>query len=310
MCILKTLSLIKEKLKQTRLAPVYRIVRGYILSAYEKTLSDEHYLNKKYQKAFGKKISRDNPQTFNEKLNWLKLYWYDPKAEICSDKYAVRAYLESIGLGHLLNELIAVYDSVDKIDFDSLPSKFVLKCTHGSACNIICEDKDKLDRSKTKKKLNKWMKLNYYWFSREWVYKNLKPRIICEKFLKDDVLRELIDYKFFCFNGVPEYVMLVTERFSDTGLKLDFYDTQWNHLEFRRDHPMSGRKLIQPANYDIMLEYAKVLSSEFPFVRVDFFEVNGKVYFGELTFFPGGGFEQFQPVEYDYKFGEKLILPK
>lgn len=297
-----------QKIKKTKASNIYRKFRTIFRKAYNRTLSDEKLLNKMFLKKFGRKISKENPQTFNEKLQWLKLYWRDPKAEICADKYLVREYVGEKGLGHLLNDLIGVYDNVDEIDLDQLPEQFVLKCTHGSGCNIICKDKNLLNWDDAKEKLSSWMKINYYWPSREWVYKNHEPKIICERYLDDEKVGELIDYKFFCFNGEPEYIMTGTDRFSKDGLKVDFFDVHFNHLDFTRDHPMKGDNIEKPKNFDKMLEYSKVLSKDFPFVRVDFYEANGKLFLGELTFFPGGGFEKFQPEEYDYSFGEKLNL--
>ena len=300
--------LILNRIKKTKAAKIYRKIRTIVKEVYNRTLSDDYFLNKEFLKRFGKTISKENPQTFNEKIQWLKLYWRDPIAEKCADKYQVREYVKNKGLSIILNELIEVYDNVEEINLDILPNKFVLKCTHGSGCNIICKDKNQLDWKDTKKKLSSWMKKDYYLPSREWVYKNLDPRIICERYLDDRKSGELIDYKFFCFNGSPEYIMTGTDRFSVEGLKVDFFDVNFVHLDFTRDHPMKGYGIEKPKNLDKMIWYSKILSSDFPFARVDFYEVNEKIYFGELTFFPGGGFEKFQPEEYDYLFGQKLNL--
>ena len=300
---------IKGKLENAKYINAFRLIRKYFKTIYYRTFSDKKFLNKKFKEVFGREISKNNPRSFNEKLQWLKLYWYDPIAEICVDKYLVREYLEKLGLGHLLNDLIDVYDRVEDIKFEKLPEKFVLKCTHGSKCNIICKNKHDLDWKTAKKKLSNWMSTNYYWFSREWVYKKIKPRIVCEKFLEDDFFGELVDYKFFCFNGIPLYIMVGTERFSNTGLKVDYYDTQWNHLEIKQDDPFSGKDISKPQNLESMIKYAKQLSSKFSFVRIDFYEANMKLYFGEFTFFPSGGFEKFQPEKYDFDLGNELKLP-
>lgn len=303
-------TLIKDKLKQTKYAYIYRNLKVSAKKAYYKTLSDDKYLNKIYKDIFGREINRENPITFNEKLQWLKLYWYDPKAEMCVDKYEVRDYLKSKGLGHLLNDLIAVYNNVDEINLKDLPDKFVLKCTHGSGCNIICEDINKLDWGESKRKLRKWMNTNYYWSSREWVYKKLKPRVICERFLKDDVFNELIDYKFFCFNGEPLFIMVGSERFTELGLSVKYKDINWNDLNMITGEDRICKKEInKPKNFDKMIEYAALLSIDFPFVRVDFYEANNVLYFGEMTFFPAGGFEKFYPESFDYEFGNNLSLP-
>ncbi|MDD3926671.1 MAG: ATP-grasp fold amidoligase family protein [bacterium] len=297
----------KDKLKDTRCADLYRILRGRIQQIYYRTLSDEKYLNFRFKKIFGKEISKDNPQSFNEKLQWLKLYWYAPDAEICSDKYAVRGYLEEIGLGHLLNDLIAVYDSVNEIDINRLPEKFVLKCTHGSGYNIICENKYRLNWIVAKAKLQQWIRMNYYWSCREWVYRNIKPRIVCERFLKDDATGELYDYRFFCFDGEPELVYFSSER-PDRAIS-DFYDLNWSPLSIGWGYEPSGKVFPKPIAFEKMIGYARKLSSGFPHVRVDFYEVNGKVYFGELTFFHGGGFGRFFPDEIDVELGNRITLP-
>lgn len=299
-----------DNLKTTMLVDLYRKIRGYFIEKYYRSLSDEQYLNLLFEKSFGKNISTENPSSFNEKIQWLKLYWYDQKAELCADKYEVRGYVKEKGLDFLLNELIGVYDDVDEIKINDLPDQFVLKCTHGSGCNIICENKRELNWVESQKKINKWMKRNYYWPSREWVYKNIKPRIVCEKYLSDKVMGELVDYKFYCFNGRPEYIKFASERHSATGVKMDFFDKAWNHLDVKRGHPMGTIEKLKPKNFELMLDSAIKLSQEFPFVRVDFYEANGKLYFGELTFFPAGGFEKFEPEKYDYFFGDKLTLPK
>ncbi len=221
----------------------------------------------------------------------------------------VRNYLKERGLGHLLNDLIAKYDSVEEIDLQKLPNRFVLKATHGSGWNIICKEKKLFDWSDAQKKLKRWMYDNYYFHSFEWPYKEIKPRIICEKFLQDEKRGELLDYKFMCFNGKVRCLFVCSDRHSPTGLKVDFYDLDWNIMPFYRYYPNSGKKIDKPKYLSEMVKYAEILSKPFPFVRVDFYEIEGNIIFGELTFFPGSGMEYFRPQSYDYVLGSWITLP-
>ncbi len=299
---------IKKLVQKTPFIKLYRGMRSFIRQTYYRMLPEKKHLDILFTNVFGRHIDWENPKTFNEKLQWLKVYDKNPEHTKLVDKYAVREYIkETIGEEYLI-PMIAVYDKVSDIDFDALPDSFVLKCTHGSACNIICPDKSKLDIKAAKKKLKKWMKTNYYSLSREWPYKNVKPRIVCEKFMKDEATNDLRDYKFFCFNGKMYFSFVASER--QTDLKVTFFDKNWNKLPFERSHPCSKVPLSKPLNYDKMLQLAEQLSKDEPFLRVDFYEINNKIYFGELTFFPGGAFEAFDPEEYDYKFGELIDLSK
>ena len=255
----------------------------------------------------GKKLNLDVPVTYNEKLQWLKLYDRKPEYSKYVDKYTVRSYIsETIGEQYLI-PLLGVYDSVEEINWDSLPNKFVLKCTHGSGSNIICTDKDKLDIRTSKIKLNKLMKKSWYWFGREWLYKNVKPRIICEKYMVDESGTELKDYKFFCFDGEPKALFVATDRGIDT--RFDFFDLNFNHLPFMQHYKNSVKKIVKPIGFDEMIQLSKILSKDIPHVRVDFYDIYGSIYFGELTFFHFSGFEKFEPEEYDELFGSWLELP-
>jgi hypothetical protein len=272
-------------------------------------ISDKLYLKSMYYFQLGKKLDLGNPKTFNEKLQWLKIYDRRPQYTKLVDKYLVRDYIsKTIGEQYLI-PLIDVYDDVKDIDWDMLPNRFVLKCTHGSGCNIICEDKKKLDIETSIKKLNKWMKRNYYFHAREWSYRNVKPRIICERYMIDESGFELKDYKFMCFNGKVKCSFVCLNRNSATGLNVDFYDLDWKPMPFERHFPNSGIVVPKPKNYNKMIEFAEKLSKGIPFVRVDFYEANGALYFGELTFFPGAGFEEFTPEKYDYLLGSWIELP-
>ena len=268
-------------------------------------ISDEEFIKQLYKNAFGKELNLDNPTTFNEKLNWLKLNCKNPIATKCADKYEVRQYIKEKGYSEILNDLLGVYESVEEIDINKLPDKFVLKATHGSGWNLIVKDKNKLNWTAWKLIMKSWLKQNFYYYGREYVYKNIKPRIICEKYLEDSN-QELLDYKIYCFNGTPKFIQIDVDRF--TNHTSNYYDTYWNEMSFQYDDENSGRVIEKPKNLDRMLDIAKVLSKEFEHVRVDFYEVDGRLYFGELTFFTASGTAKFNPEEYDEKIGGWLEL--
>ncbi len=271
---------------------------------------DKKYLEKVFECIMGKELDLDNPQTFNEKLQWLKLYDRKPEYTTMVDKYAVKKYVADIIGEEYIIPTLGVWNHFDEIDFDKLPNQFVLKCTHDSGGIVICKDKNKLDLKSAKKKIEKCLKRNYYWSSREWPYKDVRPRIIAEKYMEDRQAHELIDYKFMCFNGEVKCSFTCSERFSEDGLKVTFFDKCWNVMPFERHYPASKNPPKKPINYNKMIQFSEQLSKGIPFVRVDFYEINGQLYFGELTFYPGGGFEEFTPEDWDYKIGSWLKLPK
>ena len=256
----------------------------------------------------GYKLNLKNPKTFNEKLQWIKLYDRNPLMPKCVDKYTVREYVESVGCGEILNELIWEGFNPEDIPFDKLPKKFVIKVTHGSTFNIICTDKNKLDCEDTIKKCKKWLKEKFIPCYGEWFYGIEKPRIVIEKYLEDKSRKgDLMDYKIFCFNGEPKIVDVHCGRFS--GHRRNIYDLDWNMQEdvyFKYEH-FNG--IERPKELDKALEYAKKLSANFNHVRVDFFIVNGKLFFGELTFTNGAGLDTIKPYEFDLKMGSWLKLP-
>lgn len=266
-------------------------------------IPDKQYISWQYQRHMGEPINWENPQTFNEKLQWMKVYWRDSLATKCADKYAVREYVEEIIGEQYLNKLLGVYDKVELINFDELPNKFVIKATHGSAMNLICSDKTKVDWQIEKKKLNRWLKTNYYNGNREWVYKDIKPRIICEDYLGDNIT----DYKLYCFHGEPKYWFVATDRSS--GVKADYYELDWAKAPFRWIYPPNTSTFKKPEKSEEMIKLARALSKPFPFVRVDFYEIKGEIYFGELTFFHGSGFGWYEPKEYNYTLGKMINLP-
>lgn len=274
-------------------------------------LSDEAYLKLVYRLIFGRKLDLKNPKTFNEKLQWLKLYNRKPEYTLMVDKYEVKGYIaEQIGEEYVIPTL-GVWDNFDDIDFDSLPNQFVLKCTHDSGGLVICKDKSNLDVTKAREKINKALTRRFYYFGREWPYKNVKPRIIAEKYMVDKTVDELRDYKLFCFNGEPKVTLVCSGRFSEGGLREDFFDEQWNHISIKRPgHPNENTVIPKPINFEQMKMLAHQLFKSIPFLRVDFYEIDGKLYFGELTFYPASGFEEFEPNKWDYEMGEWIHLPE
>lgn len=271
-------------------------------------IPDKLYLKLMFQRRINKKLNLDNPKSYNEKLQWLKLNDRNPEYIKMVDKYEVRKYIsEKIG-GDYLIPLIGLYENFDDIDFENLPNQFVIKCTHDSGGIIICKDKSTFSISDAKKKINNNLKKNYYYHGREWAYKYIEPRIIIEKYMVDESATQLKDYKFFCFNGEPKAMFVATDRGIDT--RFDFFDLDFNHLPFMQHYKNSDKLIRKPAGFEKMVELARVLSEGIPHVRVDFYDINGKIYFGELTFFHFSGFEKFEPEEYDYIFGSWLDLPK
>lgn len=273
-------------------------------------IPDKLYLKLQYKNFIGKKLDLKNPETFNEKLQWLKLYNRNPLYTQLVDKYEVRKYIaKTIGEEYLI-PLLGVYDNFDEIDFDVLPSKFVLKPNHTSGNVYICKDKSQINYIQLKKEVNMWLKRRYYWIHREWPYKNVKPRIICEKYMVDESGTELKDYKFMCFNGEVKCIFVCLNRNSVNGLNINIYDPSWNLMPFGRpNHLNSNTTILKPKNFYKMVQFAEKLSRDIPFVRVDFYETNGRLYFGELTFYPGAGFEEFNPESYDYLLGSWIRLP-
>ena len=274
-------------------------------------MSDERFLKTVYKLHFGKELDLENPRTFNEKLQWLKLYDRKPEYTRMVDKFGAKEYVaEKIGEEYIIPTL-GVWDKFEDIDFDSLPDSFVLKCTHDSGGLVICKDKSKLDLKSAEKKLKKFLKRKYFYIWREWPYKNVKPRIIAEKYMEDEKTAELRDYKFFCFNGEAKLLFIATDRqTAGEETKFDFFDMEFNHLPFTNGHPNAEQPPEKPLCFAEMRELAEKLSAGIPHLRVDFYEVNGKVYFGELTFSHWSGMTPFEPEEWDGKLGSWIDLKK
>ena len=270
---------------------------------------DKVFLKIVYKCRTGLKLNLDNPKRFNEKLQWLKLYDRQTRYVTYVDKYKVRQHVSDlIGEEHLI-PLEGVWDSVEEIDFDKLPDRCVLKCTHDSG-GVVFFERGKTNAKKAKQRLRSSLNSDYFLRGREWSYKDVKRRIIAEQFMQnDDEKKRLIDYKFMCFNGKPEIIMTCTDR-SSMGVKVTFFDMEWNRLPFERHYPSDQSEIKRPRTFEQMKDIAAKLSSDIPFVRVDLYEINGTVYFGELTLYPGCGFEEFRPDEWDEKLGDMIVLPE
>lgn len=274
-------------------------------------LDDKKYLERMFRVQLGKNLNFENPVTFNEKIQWLKINNRESEYTIMVDKYKVREYIsETIGEQYLI-PLLGVWDSPDEINFDILPDEFVLKCNHNSGMGMcICKNKSTLNIEKVKQDLSNGLNENYYLLYREWPYKNVEKKIIAEKYMSDQG-KELQDYKIHCFNGIPKIILVCRDRFSDTGLTEDFFDIEWNHLNISRENcKHSVDKIKAPKNLKLMLRLARILSENIPFVRIDFYEINGKVYFGEITFFPASGLKKFIPEKWDIDLGNEIQLNK
>ena len=276
-----------------------------IVNKYRSILDDEIYLKQVFKYLVGYELNLNNPKSFNEKLQWLKIHDRNPLYKSLVDKEKVKESVgKLIGEKHII-PTIGVWDKFENIDFDALPEQFVLKCTHDTGSVFFCKDKTTFDFSAAEKKIRKALSTNIYWAGREWPYKDVKPRIIAEKYIGEN----LTDYKFLCFNGTPQYIFTCTERFSGTGLKVTWFDTAWNRLDFERHYPASSKKIDRPSQLQKMLEISRTLSEGIPFVRVDLYEKEDQIIFGELTFYPGSGFEEFNPEKWDYVLGECMQLP-
>ena len=272
-------------------------------------LSDETFLKIAYKVRFGKKLNLDNPISFNEKLQWLKLYNQDSKYVTMVDKIAVKKYIAKIVGEDIIIPTLGVYNTFDEINFNDLPNQFVIKCNHDSGNVVICKDKTCFDFKQAKHIITKALKNNLFYWGREWPYKKVTPKIIVEKYMEDKETNELRDYKFFCFDGKVKFMFVATDR-SIHDTKFNFYDLNFNLLPFTQHYPNDKRNIVKPKNFDKMVKLAETLSKDIPHVRVDFYEVNGKIYFGEFTFYHFSGFVPFSPEVWDEKIGRMLKLPK
>ena len=273
-------------------------------------MPDDLYLKYQYRANMGERLNLVTPVTFNEKLQWLKLHDRKKKYTKMVDKSSAKEiFAQMIGKDHII-KTYGVWDTFDEIDFESLPKRFVLKCTHDSGSIVICRDKDKLDIAKAKAKLESAMRINGYWYAREWPYKNVKPRILAEEYMEnivDGKPQEMVDYKFYCFNGVPQYLYVSQGLENHETAAISFFTMDWEFAPFgRSDYKPFSELPVKPTKFDEMIAIAKKVSKGIPFLRVDLYEINGIVYFTEFTFTPNGGYMPFQPKDWDFKVG-KLI---
>lgn len=271
-------------------------------------IPDSTMVKIQYKIKTGRKVNLKNPQRFTEKLQWIKLNYRDDLITQCSDKFAVRKYVEAKGFPNILVPLLGVYNNVDDIDVTKLPEKFVLKITNGTHSNIFCEDKDNFDFDIARIELQTLLDRKSISPGREWGYHNIIPKIICETYMEKDSNNDLIDYKFFCFNGKAYCLYVITERYTN-GARLGIYDLNFNRLPYNRaDIPPIVNEIEKPENFDQMIEIAETLSKDFPHVRVDLYNVKGKIYFGELTFYDASGYQSYIPDEFDILLGHRLQL--
>ena len=274
-------------------------------------LPDKRHIKWMYYASFGKHPNLDNPVTFNEKLQWLKLYDRNPLYTHLVDKYEVKEYVEGkIGSQYVI-PTYGIWRNFNDIDFNSLPNQFVLKTTHdgGGAGVVICENKNGLDIEKARERIQGSLRRDVYQDLREWPYKDVPHRILAEKLL-DNEGQPLQDYKIHCFNGEPKFILVCKDRYEKSGLTEDFYDCMWGHIPVRRPkHPNSVTPIEMPSELTEMLKLSRVLSAGIPFVRTDYYVSSGQIYFGEMTFYPTSGYTAFVPEEYDNIFGQWLKLP-
>ena len=289
--------------------PYYRF-ESFGSRGYYNHLTDEEYISRMFKAKMGYELDLNNPKTFNEKLQWLKLHDRKQIYTTMVDKYAVKEYVASIIGEDYIIPTLGVWDSFDEIDFDALPDKFVLKCTHDSGGLVICKDKSKLDIVAARKKINRSLKTNYFYYGREWPYKNVKPRIIAEKYMENTITSDLRDYKFFCFGGVAKCYKVDFDRFIDH--KANYFTSNGDLMIMGEEvcPPDFEKEIPIPTQLNKMKAFAEKLANTHPFLRTDFYDVDGRVYFGELTFYPASGFGRFVYEGNDELLGTWIQLPE
>lgn len=289
---------------------IFRKIEGKVARIFVGVLSDETYLKMQFHARVGYWPNIKKPKSYNEKLQWLKLNYQDPKYSKMVDKVDAKEYVASIIGDEYIIPTLGIWNNVDEIDWESLPNQFVIKVTSDSGGIVVCKDKTTLNIEQAKAKLLKGWGKNYYQYNKEYPYRDLTPRIIAEAYMEDESGYELKDYKIFCFDGDPKYLFVASDRQKkNEETKFDFFDLEWNHIPVRNGHPNSSAEIKKPTNFDQMIDIARKLSQGMPHVRVDLYNVSGKIYFGELTFFHWSGMTPYEPLEWDYKFGELINLP-
>lgn len=274
-------------------------------------LPPKFYAKVHYEYFSGEPLDLENPVDFNAKIEWYKVFFRPRILNTLVDKYEVRAFIKDAIGEQYLNDIYGVYDDVDDIDFETLPNKFVIKATHSSGHNIIVTDKSSMNLTQVRKKLKKWLKVNQYFrMGQEWAYKDVKHRYIIEKFLKEDDKTSLVDYKYYCFNGKPIFIDVHLNREEDH--KQGCFDLDFDLLPFgkSKSYKSISSDLKKPSNLDEMTQLAEVLATDLPFVRVDFYSVNGRTVFGEMTFYPSDARKKFYPENYNKEIGGYMKLPK
>ncbi len=281
----------------------------YALLYLLRFIPDKTMLKLQYKIKFRRKLHLENPKRFTEKIQWYKLNYKNAIMPACSDKYAVREYIKSKGLEYILNELYCVFDKPEDISLDKLPEKFVMKLSNGSGTNLLCTNKELLDENEVKKEFKSFIFKVKANLGREWPYMKAKPVIIVERLLEDEehVNNAINDYKIFCYDGKPEYVICISDRYSDSCNHL-VYDTEWNKIRVASEGARIEEDAPKPENLQEMLDIAAKLSEDFPYARIDLYSLKGKIYFGEITFYPWSGYMEFEPDEFDYVLGKKFVL--
>lgn len=275
-------------------------------------IPDKLYIELKYRYKVGKRLDWNSIRTFNEKIQWLKIH--DRKTEYTKmvDKVSAKKYAEKIIGSKYIIPTIGVWDNCNDISLDALPDKFVIKTSHDSGGVFICKNKSRINWKRIKKEINRRLRRNYYFYGREWPYKNIPRKVIVEELLESKInldSERISDYKFMTFNGTVKCIFVCTERDSSNGLRVTFFDRQWNELPFERHYRRSDVKIGKPESLQEMISVAERLAEGIPFARIDLYEVDGHVYFGEITLYPGSGFEEFKPDEWDAIMGKWLELP-
>ncbi len=282
-----------------------------LINLLKKCIPDALFLKLQFKKKMGYPLDLKNPKTFNEKLQWLKLYNRNPLYTILVDKESVKKWVANkIGPQYVIPTL-GVWEKFDDIDFCKLPVRFVLKCTHDSGGVIVVKDKNRLDMDAARNKISELLKKNYYWANREWPYKNVHPRIIAEEYLEDEQDGELRDYKFHTFDGIPHFLLVAANRHNQKGLTFDYFDMKGNHLDLHDVNVpnASGTFPHLPSKFEEMKKLSKILAEGIPHVRVDFFEVNGRIYFGEMTFYDDAGYMKATPKTWEVEWGRLIKIP-
>lgn len=290
-----------------------KIVNIKLACLSSRFISDEKFVTQQYKRRTGEKLDLENPKTFNEKIQWLKLNYHNDVLHTCVDKFEVRNYVGDRIKDNILIKNYGIYDKFEDIDFGKLPDKFILKLTNGSSFNYICKNKNQKEIRKMKRRFKKWLNIDYYLYGREWAYKGVKNRIVCEELLEPSSGNPPEDYRFFCFNGKVEAISVdydsVINGVKNSNYKRNIYNRECEKINAQIEYPnKEGVTLEKTDGINKMIEYAEILSKDFPHVRVDFYYFDNKIYFGELTFYHSSGYQTFKPKEFELLLGEKIEL--